>query len=222
MTASTTHTPILRYTDARDNADLMVMCRDLGYLPSDQQSYDLFVLDCTYGSGRFWRKWRPNKLIRADIDVIDEAGNTREGVVQSDFTDMPWGSNTMKTVVFDPPYKLNGTPSQGGPANSDKSYGVGKYQSPANRMKLILAGADESYRVCAPGGHVLIKCQDQVSSGKMHWQTIDVTNHMRDQDDCELVDMLHLPSYRAQPRGRQQVHAHQNYSTLLVFQKPLR
>lgn len=209
---------IFRMTDAKNNAELIVMARDLGYIPD---AHDTWTLDCTYGSGRFWKNWRPEHLIRADINVVDEHRNTREGVVQADFTQMPWGDDVYSAVVFDPPYKLNGTPAMGGPATSDESYGVGTKQTIRERMDLIYRGLHEAYRVAVPGGFVLVKCQDQVSSGKVHWQTIDIATRWRNGLMGELVDMLHLPGHRAQPAG-DQVHAHQNYSTLLIFQKPAR
>lgn len=208
---------IFRMTTAKNNAELIVMARDLGYIPD---AHDTWTLDCTYGSGRFWNLWRPEHLIRSDANVVDEHGNTREGVIQTDFTNMPWGDDVYSAVVYDPPYKLNGTPAMGGPATSDVSYGVGKKQTIAERMELIFEGLLECIRVAKPGGYVLVKCQDQVSSGKVHWQTFDVKQAM-DINFCDLVDMLHLPGYRKQPAG-QQVHAHQNYSTLLIFQKPAR
>lgn len=204
-------------TDARNNAELIQYAHHLGYIPD---AHDTWTLDCTYGSGRFWKNWHPEHLIKADIDVIDEHGDTRLGVVQCDFTAMPWGDFAFDTVVFDPPYKLNGTPAMGGPANSDESYGVGTAQTIKQRYGLIYDGLDECWRVCRKGGHILVKCQDQVSSGKMHWQTFDFTNYLRDNRNVDLVDMLHLPGHRAQPANRNQQHAHQNYSTLLIFQKP--
>lgn len=76
----------------------------------------------------------------------------------------------------------------------------------------------EAARVVKPRGHVLLKCMDQVNGGKVRWQTIEFTNHAATVG-LELVDMLHLQSYRAQPDGTAQQHARRNYSTLLVFEK---
>lgn len=72
--------------------------------------------------------------------------------------------------------------------------------------------------VLKPGGMLLVKCQDQVCSGKVRWQTIEFAGHAVELGS-RLVDQLHLPSYRPQPAGRRQIHARRNYSTLLVLRK---
>lgn len=210
--------PIYRMTSARTNADLIVLAARLGYI---DPSFDAFTLDPTYGSGRFWKKWQPSKLIKSDINNRDKLGNFLPNVIASDFTEMPWCDEAFDTVVFDPPYKLNGTPSGGGPASSDEGYGVGQKATTAGRMALIYDGLDECTRVLKPGGHLLVKCQDQVVSGRVVWQAIKFVNWVEGsgREEIRLVDMLHLPGVRKQPPGRRQVHAHSNYSTLLVFQR---
>lgn len=62
---------------------------------------------------------------------------------------------------------------------------------------------------------LLVKCQDQVVSGRVVWQTKQVAEALG--DTMRLVDELHLPSYRPQPDGVKQVHARRNYSTLQIY-----
>jgi hypothetical protein len=69
------------------------------------------------------------------------------------------------------------------------------------------------------GGHLLVKCQDQVNGGKKRWQTIEFANHGQTVLGMPLVDQFHLQSYRPQPNGTTQQHSRGNYSTLLVFRK---
>ena len=87
-----------------------------------------------------------------------------------------------------------------------------------DRMRLCIDGITECHRVLKPGGHLLVKCQDQVCSGHVRWQTIEFAGHAVELGS-RLVDQLHLPSYRPQPAGRRQIHARRNYSTLLVLRK---
>ena len=82
-------------------------CHRLGYLEGS-------VLDATYGHGRFWRDYRPPKLVPLDLDRT-------YGVMVADFTALPLVDDSFDTVVFDPPYKLNGTPTH----SLDFHYGVG-------------------------------------------------------------------------------------------------
>ena len=83
-------------------------------------------------------------------------------------------------------------------------------------MALIYQGFAECLRLTST--FALVKCMDQVVSGRKVWQPHLLTTR------AELVgwrledrfDMLVTP--RPQPKGRRQVHAQSNYSTLLVFE----
>jgi len=125
-------------------------------------------------------------------------------------------AGSVDVVVFDPPYKLNGTSTGLGPSAADARYGVsGAYASVAERHALILDGVAEATRVARR--RVLVKVQDQVCSGRVWWQTRLVADH-GESLGCRLVDQLHVPGHRPQPGGRRQVHARRNYSTLLVLE----
>lgn len=207
---------VMAISEAKNNAELMVECRELGYLDDEWLTWD-----ATYGLGTFWKVWRPQYLIGTDIDP-DKSNGYRWGV---DFTRSHWRAGKFEAVVFDPPYKLNGTSA----CPSDDRYGVASKSTWQDRHKLIYRGIDECLRVLAPNGMLLIKCQDQVSSGAVRWQTRLFAEYAEwDQGSTVipepkrraiLIDMLHLPSYRPQPEGRRQVHARRNYSTLLVLRK---
>jgi hypothetical protein len=193
----------------RTNAELIAYgVKPLGYL-DDRYT----TLDPTYGKGRFWNIWKPAKLVGCDINLaMSPIGES------IDFTMMPWPENSFERVVFDPPYKLNGTSSGKGPAASDRSYGVATSVPWQYRHALIKDGMKECVRVLAPKGMLLLKCQDQVCSGQVRWQTFEFSEwgqHL----GLALVDMFHLVGSRPQPPNRRQVHARRNYSSLLVFSK---
>jgi hypothetical protein len=185
------------------NAELMVDCAALGYLNGR-------VLDVTYGLGRFWRDFQPEHLATNDLDPNVWAGN------HFDFRSLPFSTGDYDTVVLDPPYKLNGTSTNRGPATSDESYGVQCYMPVAERHQMIRDGITECARVAKR--YLLVKCMDQVVSGAVHWQTRIFADHA-ETVGCQLVDMLHVQGYRKQPEGRRQLHARRDYSTLLVFEK---
>lgn len=199
---------VMAISTARNNGELIEECVKLGYLTDD-----MVTLDPTYGLGRFWTRWRPAALEASDLDP-DKSPIGRS----VDCTNLPWSDSEFDAVVFDPPYKLNGTSTATGAATCDADYGVSHYQSWQDRMQLCIDGINEAHRVLKPGGMLLVKCQDQVCSGKVRWQTIEFTNHAVGLGS-RLVDQLHLPSYRPQPAGRRQIHARRNYSTLLVLRK---
>jgi hypothetical protein len=172
------------------------------------------TLDPTYGLGRFWRHWRPAHLARHDLDP------ERAPDGPADFTDLPYDPGTFDAVVFDPPYKLNGTSTGKGAAAADAGFGVASSDwsrlTLEQRHDLIRAGITECTRVLRPGGWMLVKCQDQVWSGKVRWQTREFADHAEALGH-RLVDRFDLASYRPQPPGRRQVHARRNTSTLLVL-----
>lgn len=191
---------VLAITKWADNAEMIEDVATLGYL-------DGRVLDPTYGEGNFWTRWKPKDLTASDL-------NPKKSPIgySVDFTNMPWANRSFDVVVFDPPYKLNGTPDP----DRDEKYGVHEYTRWQDRMNLIIDGVVECCRVADK--YVLVKCQDQVSSGKIRWQTDDVTTAAK---ACgfEKVDRLDFLSYRAQPNGRSQKHAHRCSSQLLVFKR---
>lgn len=184
------------------NGHLIADVAQLGYLAGH-------VCDLTYGEGGFWTVWRPDQLTCHD----KYRGDAVDGV---DFRSLPEADGTYDTVVFDPPYKLNGTPALG---QTDVRYGTNRPMRWQTRMVTILRGTKEAVRVTKAGGHTLVKCQDQVVSGHVRWQTQLVTA-MAQRNGARLVDRFDLlDGGRSQPADRRQVHAHGRPSTLLVFRK---
>lgn len=179
-----------------------------GHLVEDvSRIYDFnSTLDATYGRGRFWTRYRPAQLVTNDLNPDTDAE------FHYDFRDLPWGRD-FDTVVFDPPYKLNGTPSLG---DFDSRYGISAPTRWQDRMSLILEGVVECGRVCR--NLLLVKVQDQVVSGRVVWQTLEVVDRL---DGWRLVDRFDLlGGSRPQPMdGRRQRHGHGRPSSLLVFER---
>lgn len=193
----------------RNNAELIADCATLGYLRDEP------TFDATYGKGSFWTTWAPSALLVADLHEGEREHRGR-WVNAWDFTHLPLQSESFDAVVFDPPYKLNGTSTGRGASAADASYGVTGRASWQQRHALILDGITECARVTKRA--LLIKCQDQVCSGQKRWQTRIFADHAEAQG-FRLVDMLHVQGSRPQPEGRRQVHAHGDYSTLLILER---
>ena len=113
------------------------------------------VMDCTYGEGAWWTKFRPTSLVAHDKFKID-------GV---DFTDLPEADDTYDTVCFDPPYVISGTASSNrlGPDFQDR-YGIGienlklKASDTMTFEGMIAGGLTEAIRVSRCW--VLVKCME--------------------------------------------------------------
>lgn len=174
------------------NADLIADAAELGYL-----DWNWDILDATWGKGNFWTKWSPRLthfLTKNDLYVPEAEFNY-------DFRAFPpeW-EERFRAVVFDPPYKLQGTSSNAGPASSNASYGMDReYQPTESVYALYCDGVTECARVLKPGGFLLVKCMDQVVSGRVEWMSIAAANHGHLKLGLDLVDTLMLMGHRAQP-----------------------
>lgn len=186
------------------NGHLIADVAKLGYLNGR-------VLDPTYGEGTFWKVWKPDDLTACDIDPAKSPIG-----YSVDFTNPfpTFAVESFDSIVYDPPYKLNGTPD----GAIDGRYGVHEVRTAQQRIDLLLRGVRALGLLVAPGGHLLVKCMDQVCSGRMWWQTELVTTEAR---GFVLVDRFDfLGNHRPQPmEGRSQQHAHGRPSTLLVFRR---
>ncbi len=164
------------------------------------------VLDMTHNQGRFWRSWQPSMLVRMDLDgamPID---------VQADARHLPFSGGCFDSVVFDPPYKLNG---RGGSCAEDAGYGVADAWT--DRSPLYRAGIAEALRVCKPRGTVIVKFQDQSTGGKMTLQSVVIANAMQGQADP--IGQVHVLTTREQPGGRRQLSPRNNYSTMTAWRR---
>lgn len=167
------------------------------------------LLDVTFGYGNFWSLWQPPDLVACDLDPAKSPVG-----YPVDFTHLPseW-MGEFDTIVLDPPYKLNGRPTDA----VDERYGVASRATVQERYSLIDRGIGECARFTKR--YLLLKCMDQVVSGRKHWQTIHFANYasLHGMALVDRFDLLVTP--RPQPAGRRQVHTQANYSTLLVFEK---
>lgn len=191
-------------TEWSSNADMIVACRDLGYL-SDADA----ILDPTYGQGTWWQQWRP--------DGLETLNRNKDG---SDFARLPYLSEWFDATCYDPPYVCTGGRKTSTIPKFNAGYGLTDTPtSPQELQWLLNRGLNEVSRITKIGGFVLAKCQNYVSSGRLHpgvyhtWaqaQTIGLVLH---------DELIHLSGTGPQPQHPRQVHARRNNSVLLVFRK---
>ncbi len=217
------------------NAHLIADAHALGYFSNSPDDPDDVgtVLDATYGEGNFWTVWRPEHLTTVDL--------YKRAAVCADFRALPFPDRAFDVVVFDPPYKLNGTPAMG---EMDHRYGTERRTTRGDVLGAIADGARECWRLT--GRWLLVKVMDQVEGGQMRWQTDLVTERLADVCRCghgrwehhDPIDRLRsgacatfTPSARKvdrfdypnqgipQPGDRQQRTARRTHSQLLVFRR---
>jgi len=191
----------ISYYHKGDNAALIRKVIDLGLIKGSDE-----ILDATYGSGSWWKG-----LTCFDITSNDLYNGDANHAY--DFRAFPeaW-EDGFDVVAYDPPYKLNGT---GGEA--DERYGCNDKVTVNDRKTLILQGFRGCSEVLRPGGYMLVKVQDQVAGGHVHWLTFDLMT-IAPAYRLTLVDRFDMPPARPQPANRRQVHARRG-STLMVFKK---
>jgi hypothetical protein len=197
-------TPVLAASPWPTNGELIADCARLGYLQPHWR-----VLDPTYGRGLWWTSFTPDDLVTSDLST---------GV---DFRDLPWPDGEFDAVAYDPPYVAPGGRATTGLPDLFDRYGLmAAPGTPPLLQEMIDAGLRECARVLRPGGYLLVKCQDYVSSGKL-WPGTHLTLCTALDAGLQFTDRLeHIGRVRPQPPGRRQVHARRNLSTLLVLRRP--
>lgn len=196
--------PILAIDKWPTNGHLIADCARLGYLRKEW-----LTLDPTYGYGTFWKVWQPDELVACDLNPAKSPIG-----YPVDFTDLPWSGGHFRAAVYDGPYKLNGNPSD--TDGIDERFGVEVYTRWQDRLDLLVRGAVEVARVTDE--YLLVKCQDQVVSGKLRWQTIAITEAL-ESAGFGLKDRMEFLGRRGQPAGRGQNNAHRASSQMLVFKR---
>jgi hypothetical protein len=159
----------------------------------------------------------------------------------TDFRKLPFDRRTFDGLVLDPPYAGQG--STGGNIKSDGSiakassygtitgYGNGYLgsRSTAKILDLYYEGITEARRVLKRDGILVVKCMDQIESGRQVLLHVDIINHCRERD-WEVLDIFYVTAKR-EPLWRkcaadcptphkhygQQYHSRKNISIFILF-----
>lgn len=201
----------------RDNSELMMVCRDLGFIQGT-------VLDMTYGRGTWWKHWKPDDFLSNDLDPRSKTD------LHEDFRALSLPAKSFGTIAFDPPYVSKGGRKTSGIEDFDDRYGLGDApRTPAELQLQVNDGLTEARRLIAPGGCVLVKIMNYVSSGKLWPGTYETYGHARQLGFRLRDELLHLGRGRPQPKRTRkdgklvcQKHARHTTSTLLVLEAPRR
>lgn len=190
-------------TSWASNADLIADVVELGYIRKGD-----YVLDPTYGRGTWWKNYRPEHLTTHDIAI--------DGV---DFRAMPRKyENRFDVIAFDPPYVSTGGRKTSTIGEFNDRYGLEDTpRTPRELQTLICEGMTELKRCLVPHGIMLVKCMNYISSGKYWPGRLHTENHGIFLGLDIMDELVHVGAAGVQPPGRRQVHARNNYSTLIIF-----
>lgn len=179
---------------------------------------DDVVVDVTYGKGNFWTHYRPDNLVTHDLAL--------DGV---DFRQLPEPDASADVVVFDPPYVEKGRGRSTEPVFLGR-FGIDEPRTIYQIESLIVDGMKECSRLLRPGGRLLVKCMDYISSRRYIQGHHLVVTAAAEFGLRQVDEFVHhsgpgpMPTRRGEPvwsRGFQQ-HSKRVHSFLCVFRVPMR
>ena len=173
-----------------------------------------FQADFTYGNGGFWKSLpRPKHCF--DLTPL------HDGVIAASSCDLPLASGSLDNAVFDPPFLTYITGGRdhkkGKMAMSARFGGYYTYSELETHYQGTLR---ESYRVLAPLGRLIFKCQDIIHNHRMHCTHFNVVGWAI-QERFRLLDLFILPAKSRMPgpqKGTQR-HARIFHSYFLVLER---
>lgn len=178
-----------------------------------------FDLDCTYSKGNFWKDL-PSPKHKSDLYPVNES------VLEASSEDLPFEDNSMKSVMYDPPFVIVGS-GMGHRSNKEGSSiiakrfeGYGTYEELKVNYYNTLK---ELYRIVDKGGFVVMKCQDTVSGGKNYFSHVMVMNMaykigFYPRDMFVLTSNVRVNAFNGTKWAKQH-HARKYHSYFWVFEK---
>ena len=170
------------------------------------------VLDMTYGKGVFWRNVEGYDLYTNDLDL-------ELGEYSYDFADIEqFIANRFKAVVFDPPYasRSSNKNSLVGSMYKNKEHGIATVEG---MMQSYRDGMSEAHKLLIDKGILIVKCQDEISSGKQQWNHITILNTANNIGFLAEDLFVMVRSSRPMMRHPYQLHARKNHSFWWIFRK---
>jgi hypothetical protein len=174
-----------------------------------------FELDPTYSKGNIYKGLPHPKL---KFDLKPRGPETKK----SDCRNLPLETSSINNIVFDPPFVIGGSPDSIG--NQKKGSCIIQkrfcgFKTPEELKSFYIDSLKEFHRILAPGGFLIFKCQDTVSSRKQYLSHVFIIN------EAELAGFytkdlfILLAKNRVIGKTINQEHARKFHCYYLVFQK---
>lgn len=176
-------------------------------------------VDATYSKGNFYK----NNNIQEPIYKFDISPQD-VNVVKADCRELPLQNESVGSIMFDPPFLATTGPSLR--KNDDSNIiakRFGTYKNEIELHQMYFDSMKEFYRILKPGGILIVKCQDKVSSGKQYMQHVYIMN-MAEDIGYYTKDMfiLCVNNRLVANWQKNQKHARKYHSYFYVFEKPIK
>ncbi len=170
-------------------------------------------LDPTYSKGNFY-----NGLIKQPslkYDIRPQTPDTNYG----DCRNLPFKEGTIRSECIDPPF-LNTEPIHETEDNDLMHKRFSYINGTEALFQFYRDSIKEAYRILAPKGILIFKCQDMVSSGKQYLTHVEVINYAS-KIGFYPIDLFVLLNRTRMISGKHsnQKHARKYHSYFIVLQK---
>ena len=166
---------------------------------------EMFDLDCTYSSGKFW-EGLPKPKHKTDINP------QAHDVKKHDSRNLPFKDGSLGSIMFDPPFL---------PANGGRTFDrFSGYKNIEEMMEHYKSTLIECFRILKRKGILVFKCQDFVNRGTNHFVHCDVYRMANNVGFYARDLFILVAKSRMKPPGmKRQVHARKFHCYFWVFQK---
>lgn len=185
------------------------------YVPSG-----VLDVDCTYSKGQFYADSSfkvPEPLQK--FDLYPQSAD----VVKADCRNLPIESNSINSLIFDPPFLATTGASLNQDNNNNKiNKRFGVYPSEQELHKMYYDSLTEFMRVLKKDGICVVKCQDKISSGKQFMSHVYLIN-MAEELGFYVEDFFILLAKNrlvADWQLKNQKHSRKYHCYFIVLRKP--
>lgn len=172
--------------------------------------------DPTYSKGVFYRGNINKPKYTFDLEPQDSMTE------QADCRKLPLPTSAVTSLVFDPPFVIGSGPSLLAKVDG-QSVIQKRFSGFRNKTDLLSMYSDslrEFYRVLAPGGTLIFKCQDVVASSEQILSHVEIINYARELGFyCKDLFVLVAKNRLLSGKIKKQQHARKYHCYFLVFKK---
>lgn len=183
--------------------------RDILYLHASGADIEC---DPTYSVGNFYKNGL--RVPKYKFDLHPQI----KGVVKARSDNLPLEHESINVLMFDPPFVMSGKHDKTKDGSGIIPKRFTSFKNFGQLKKMYSCSLHEFYRILAPAGIMIFKCQDSVFSGKNHfthsWLMFEAMKY-----GFHPKDLFILLAKARILDGREQQHARKFHSYFWVFKK---